>query len=47
MIEDILIKAFATKQFDDFVTFDFFILNNKYYVFRFVFASTFFNIFLL
>ncbi len=47
MIKDALIKAFATKQFDNFVTFNFFILNNKHYVFRFAFASTFFNIFLL
>jgi len=47
MIKDVLIKAFAIEQFDNFITFDFFILNNKYCVFRFVFASTFFSIFLL
>ncbi len=47
MTKDILIKAFATKQFDDFVTFNFFILNNKHCVFRFVFALIFFSIFLL
>jgi len=47
MIKNILIKAFAIRQFDDSITFNFFILNNKYYVFRFVFASIFFNIFLL
>jgi len=47
MIKDVLIKAFATRQFDDFVTSNFFILNNKHYVFRFVFALIFFNIFLL
>ena len=47
MIKDVLIKAFATKQFDDSITFDFSILDNKHCVFRFVFASTFFNIFLL
>jgi len=47
MIKDVLIKAFATKQFDDSITFDFSILDNKHYVFRFVFASTFFSIFLL
>jgi len=47
MARDVLIKAFATRQFGDSITFDFSILNNKHYVFRFVFASTFFNIFLL
>jgi len=47
MIKDILIKAFVAKQFSDLITFNFFILDNKYYVFRFVFASIFFNIFLL
>ncbi len=47
MTRDVLIKVFATKQFDDLITFNFFILDNKHYVFRFVFVSTFFNIFLL
>jgi len=47
MIKDVLIKAFATKQFDNFVTFNFFILNNKHCVFRFIFVLIFFNIFLL
>jgi len=47
MTKDALIKAFATKQFDNSITFDFFILNNKHYVFRFVFALIFFSIFLL
>ncbi len=47
MIKDVLIKAFATRQFDDLITFNFFILNNKHCVFRFVFALIFFNIFLL
>jgi len=47
MIKDVLIKTFAIKQFDDFITFNFFILNNKYCVFRFIFALTFFSIFLL
>ncbi len=47
MTRDVLIKAFVAKQFDDLVTFDSFILDSKYCVFRFVFASTFFNIFLL
>jgi len=47
MIKDILIKAFAIKQFDNSITFNFFILNNRHCVFRFVFALIFFNIFLL
>jgi len=47
MIEDAPIRAFATRQFDDSITFDSFILDNKHCVFRFVFASTFFSIFLL
>jgi len=47
MIEDASIRAFAIEQFGDSMTFNFFILNNKHYVFRFAFASTFFNIFLL
>jgi len=47
MTKDALIKAFITKQFDDLITFNFFILNNKHYVFRFIFALTFFSIFLL
>ncbi len=47
MIKDVLTRAFATKQFGDSITFNFFILDNRHYVFRFAFASTFFNIFLL
>jgi len=47
MIKDVLIRVFATKQFNDLITFNFFILDNRYCVFRFAFASTFFNIFLL
>ncbi len=47
MIKDILIKAFAIKQFNNSITFNFFILDNKHYVFRFVFTLIFFNIFLL
>ncbi len=47
MIKDVLIKAFATRQFDNLITFDFFILDSRHYVFRFVFALIFFNIFLL
>ena len=39
-------KAFATKQLKDSRVFDFFILNNRHCVFRFVFASIFFRIFL-
>jgi len=46
MTEDASIKAFATKQSEDSATFDFFISNKRHYVFRFAFASTFFNIFL-
>jgi len=46
MAEDALIRAFAAKQLKDSATFDFFISNKKHCVFRFAFASTFFNIFL-
>ncbi len=46
MARDASIKAFATKQLEDFATFDFFISNKRHCVFRFAFASTSFNIFL-
>jgi len=46
IIEDVPIRAFATKQFEDSIVFDFFILDKRYCVFRFVFVSTFFNNFL-
>jgi hypothetical protein len=46
MTEDASIRAFATRQLKDFATFDFFISNKRHCVFRFAFASTFFNIFL-
>jgi hypothetical protein len=39
-------RAFATKQLKDFETFNFFILDNRYCVFRFVFALIFFRTFL-
>jgi len=47
MIRDVLIRAFAAKQFGDSMAFDSSILNNKHCVFRFAFASIFFSIFLL
>jgi len=47
IIKDILIRAFATRQFDNSIKFNFFILDNKYCVFRFIFVLIFFNIFLL
>jgi len=47
IVENILIRVFAAEQFDNFVIFDFFISNNKYYIFCFVFVLTFFSIFLL
>jgi hypothetical protein len=45
-IKDDLTRAFATKQLKNSKAFDFFILNNRHCVFRFVFASIFFMIFL-
>jgi len=47
IVEDILIKIFATKQFDNSIVFDFSILDNKYCIFCFIFVLIFFNIFLL
>jgi len=47
IVENILIKVFATKQFNNSIIFDFFILDNKYYIFCFIFISIFFSIFLL
>jgi hypothetical protein len=46
MAEDASIRAFAAKQLEDSATFDFFISDKRHCVFRFAFASTFFNIFL-
>jgi len=46
MAKDASIKAFATRQSRDSTTFDSFISNKRHCVFRFAFASTFFNIFL-
>jgi len=46
MIKDASTRAFATRQSKDFATFDFFTSNKKHCVFRFAFASIFFNIFL-
>ncbi len=46
MTKDASIKAFATRQLEDFAMFNFFILNKRHCVFRFAFALTFFNIFL-
>jgi len=46
MAEDASIRAFATEQLEDSATFDFFTSNKRHCVFRFAFASTFFNIFL-
>jgi len=47
IVENILIKIFATKQFDNSIIFNFFILDNKYCIFCFVFVLIFFSIFLL
>ena len=40
---DKLTRIFATKHFENFNAFDFFIFDNKHCVFRFVFAFIFFK----
>jgi hypothetical protein len=46
MTENALIRTFAAKQLKDSATFNFFTSDKRHCVFRFAFASTFFNIFL-
>ncbi len=47
IIKNTLIRVFVAKQFNNSIVFDFFILNNKYYIFCFVFVLISFSIFLL